>query len=129
MSAGHAGGYFSKQELLSEGCRAWGTILGVSARVPWRRGWTELSARRSSVALCRGEDPGGNRIISHKLTRDKETGERVETHRAGNDYTTYEPSPPEDPLSPVASFTSAYVASKFGPAGENGGALRLGSCG
>ena len=32
-----------------------------------------------------GEDPAGKRIVSHKLSRDREKGGLIEKHRAGND--------------------------------------------
>jgi len=43
-------------------------------------------------ALCRGEESGGNRIISYKLTYDKKTGTPGEKHRAGNDCIFSSPS-------------------------------------
>ena len=52
-------------------------------------------------SLCRGEDPAtGARIVAPKITRDKESGERIETHRAGNDCT----------FSAPKSASIAYVA-------------------
>ena len=37
--------------------------------------------------MCRGEDPAGNRIVDPRLSRNKESGQLVETRRAGNDCT------------------------------------------
>jgi conjugative relaxase-like TrwC/TraI family protein len=86
MSAGQAGGYFSKEDYyLRE------ADLGDNSR------WCGEGARELGLegpvqeddfrALCRGEAPGGERLVGFKQTRDHETGALIETHRAGNDCT------------------------------------------
>ncbi|BCG45563.1 hypothetical protein GEOBRER4_n0319 [Citrifermentans bremense] len=85
MAAGQAGGYFSREDYylggLEEGSSHWygrgATALGLDGPV----------AEEEFRALCRGEDPEGNRIVAPKLSRDPESGLLVETHRAGNDCT------------------------------------------
>ena len=86
MGAGHAGGYFSREDYYLRGteegrnCQWYGKgaeALGLDGAV----------SEEEFRALCRGEDPAGNRIVLPKLTRDRESGELVETHRAGNDCT------------------------------------------
>ena len=86
MSAGQAGGYFSREDYYlreaeqGENSQWFGKgakELGLSGPV----------GEEEFRALCRGEDPAGRRIVSPKLTRDRETGELVESHRAGNDGT------------------------------------------
>jgi hypothetical protein len=73
MNAGQAGGYFSKEDYYlrdaelgqnSKWCGEGARALGLDGPV-----------REEDVrSLCRGEDPGGNRIVSYKLTHDKGTG-------------------------------------------------------
>ena len=99
MHAGQASGYFTSEDYYlsgteqgrnsqwyGEGARA----LGLSGQV----------SEEEFRALCSGEDPAGNRIVAPKLTRDRETGLQVETHRAGNDCT----------FSAPKSVSIAYVA-------------------
>lgn len=86
MNAGQVGGYFSKEDYYLR-----------DAELGHNSGWCGEGARALRLdgpvreeefrALCRGEDPGGNRIISYKLRYDKETGATIEEHRAGNDCT------------------------------------------
>jgi conjugative relaxase-like TrwC/TraI family protein len=86
MTAGHAGGYFAKEDYYLR-----------DAELGQNSGWCGEGARELGLegpvreedfrALCRGEDPAGGRIIVHKLTRDKVSGDPVEEHRAGNDCT------------------------------------------
>ncbi|WP_162604683.1 MobF family relaxase [Geomonas edaphica] len=86
MAAGQAGGYFSREDyylrgIENEGRSHW---FGRGARALGLEGpVTEESFR----ALCRGENPEGDRIVAPKLTRDRESVLLVETHRAGNDLT------------------------------------------
>lgn len=85
MAAGQAGGYFSREDYylqgLEEGSSHW---YGHGARV---LGLDGPVGEEEFRALCRGENPEGNRIVAPKLTRDRESGLLVETHRAGNDCT------------------------------------------
>ena len=86
MVAEQAGRYFSREDYylreaeLGDNSR-WigkgGEALGLEGPV----GEAEFRA------LCRGEDPAGNRIVNPRLSRDKVSGELVETRRAGNDCT------------------------------------------
>jgi conjugative relaxase-like TrwC/TraI family protein len=86
MGAGQAGGYFSREDYYLRGakqgrnsrwCGEGASALGLDGEV------SEPEFR----ALCRGEDPAGNRIVAPRLSRDRESGELVETRRAGNDCT------------------------------------------
>jgi conjugative relaxase-like TrwC/TraI family protein len=87
MSVGQAGGYFSKEDYYLRGteqdrnslwCGNCAETLGLTGQVQ----------EEEFRALRRGEDPDtGARIVAPMLTRDKESGELVETHRAGNDCT------------------------------------------
>ena len=86
MNAAQAGGYFSKEDYYLRDAE-----LGQNSR------WCGEGARALGLegpvreedfrALCLGEDPNGNRIISYHPTRDKETGLPDEERRAGNDCT------------------------------------------
>ena len=87
MSAGHAGGYFHredyylKEDPLGENSRWYGKGaegLGLTGTV----GEEELRA------VCEGRHPvTGERLVAPRLVRDKATGQLVEMHRAGNDLT------------------------------------------
>lgn len=99
MSAGQAGGYFSREDYYLRDAE-----LGSNSR------WCGEGARALGLegpvreedfrALCRGEDPAGNRIVAPRLSRDRESGELIESHRAGNDCT----------FSAPKSVSIAYVA-------------------
>ncbi|WP_224961762.1 MobF family relaxase [Geomonas subterranea] len=103
MTAGHAGGYFSREDYYLRG-----DALGENSL--WVGSGSENLGLASSVmeeefrALCRGEDPAGNRLVSFRLSRDPETGALVERHRAGNDLT----------FSAPKSVSIAYVAGVSG---------------
>ena len=86
MNAGQAGGYFSKEDYYLRDAELGGNSqwCGEGARALGLEGAVREEEFR---ALCRGEEPGGNRIVSYKLTYDKETGLPDEKHRAGNDCT------------------------------------------
>ncbi|MBU5612174.1 MobF family relaxase [Geomonas azotofigens] len=86
MAAGQAGGYFSREDYYlrgteTEGASHWygrgAKALGLDGPV----------GEEEFRALCRGEDLQGNRIVAPKLSRDRESGLLIETHRAGNDCT------------------------------------------
>jgi len=87
MSAGQAGGYFSREDYYLkeeelESCSRWhGTgaeSLGLSGAV----------REEDFRALCAGRDPvTGERLVAPRLSRDRKSGELVERHRAGNDGT------------------------------------------
>jgi len=86
MSAGHAGGYFSKEDYYLQGEDLGENSLWVG------KGSRELGLEgqvreEEFRALCQGEDPVGNRLVSPKVSRDMETGAIIEQHRAGNDCT------------------------------------------
>ncbi len=99
MSAGHAGGYFSREDYYLRG-----DTLGANSS--WiGRGSRELGlegavCKEEFRALCRGEDPAGNRLVSFRVSRDPDTGALIERHRAGNDCT----------FSAPKSVSIAYVA-------------------
>jgi len=86
MGAVHAGGYFSREDYYLRG-----TEQGLNSR--WfGEGSRELGldgevSEEAFRALCRGEDPAGGRLIAPRLSRDPESGELVESRRAGNDCT------------------------------------------
>jgi len=98
MTAGQAGGYFSREDYylreaeLADNSR-W---CGEGARALGLEGPVQEEDFR---ALCRGETPGGERLVGFKQTRDPETGALIETHRAGNDCT----------FSPPKSVSVAYA--------------------
>jgi len=85
MSAGQAGGYFSREDYYLKGeelesCSRWhgkgADSLGIAGAV----------REEEFRALCAGRDPAtGERIVAPRLSRDKKTGELIERHRAGND--------------------------------------------
>jgi conjugative relaxase-like TrwC/TraI family protein len=86
MSAGQAGGYFSREdyylrEVEQGGNSRW---CGEGTASLELEGPVHEEEFR---ALCRGENPAGERLIAHKQTRDPETGRLIESHRAGNDCT------------------------------------------
>ena len=86
MSAGHAGGYFSKEDYYLKGEDLGENSLWVG------KGSRELGLEgqvreKEFRALCRGEDPAGNRLVSPKVSRDLKSGTLIEQHRAGNDCT------------------------------------------
>jgi len=86
MSAGQAGCYFYREDYYFREAEQGENSLWFG------KGAEELELSGSVGeeefrALCRGEDPAGNRIVAPKLTRDRETGELVEQRRAGNDGT------------------------------------------
>ncbi|GFO68683.1 hypothetical protein GMLC_22620 [Geomonas limicola] len=86
MGAEQAGRYFSREDYYLREAEQ-GEIsrwLGHGAR---ERGLDGPVGEGEFHALCRGEDPDGRRIVEPRLSRDKETGELVETRRAGNDCT------------------------------------------
>ena len=85
MNAGQAGGYFSKEDYYLRDAELGGNSrwCGEGARALGLEGPVREEEFR---ALCRGEDPGGKRIIKYKPTRDEVTG-APEKHRAGNDCT------------------------------------------
>jgi len=105
MSAGQAGGYFSKEDYYLRDDE-----LGSNSR------WCGEGARELGLegsvgeedfrAVCRGEAPDGSRIIAYKLSRDHETGALVEQHRAGNDCTF------SAPKSVSISYASGVEAAK-----------------
>lgn len=86
MASGQAGGYFSREDYYLRGIDNEGASLwyGRGAQALGLDGPVGEEAFR---ALCRGEDLEGNRIVAPKLTRDRESGLLIETHRAGNDCT------------------------------------------
>ena len=85
MNAAQAGVYFSKEDYYLRDAE-----LGANSR------WCGEGARALGLEgavgeeefrpLCRGEDPGGNRIIGYQVSHD-ESGATVEKHRAGIDCT------------------------------------------
>ena len=85
MNATQAGSYFSKEDYYIRDAE-----LGANSM--WCGGGTRELGLEGEVgedafrALCRGEDPGGNRIIFYQLSYD-ESGAPVEKHRAGIDCT------------------------------------------
>jgi len=87
MSAGQAGGYFSREDYYLRGteqedCTRW---VGKGADY---LGLTGPVGEAEFRALCAGQDPfTGSQIVAPKITRDKESGEQVGHHRAGNDCT------------------------------------------
>jgi conjugative relaxase-like TrwC/TraI family protein len=86
MTAGQAGSYFSREDYYLRDAEQGENSLwyGKGAQ---ELGLSGPVGEEEFRALCRGEDPEGNRIVAPKLTRDRETGEQVEQHRAGNDGT------------------------------------------
>ncbi|MBJ6802183.1 relaxase domain-containing protein [Geomonas propionica] len=109
MSAGHAGGYFSREDYYIRGPRTGavpGSVLGLSGAV----------GEEEFRALCAGTAPDGNVLVRCRPMRDPETGEVVETRRAGNDCT----------FSAPKSVSVAHVA---GVEGGEGGARRCGPVG
>lgn len=86
MGAVQAGGYFSREDYYLKGTEQ-GEHSLWSGRGAESLGLEGPVREEEFRALCRGEDPAGNRLVAPKLTRDRETGELVETHRAGNDCT------------------------------------------
>ena len=105
MSAGHAGGYFSREDYYLHGNDPGENSLwfGSGCEALGLKGPVDEEEFR---ALCRGEDPAGNRLVSPKVSRDKETGELVEQRRAGND-TTY-----SDPKSVSLAFAAGVKGIK-----------------
>ena len=87
MSAGQAGGYFSREDYYLKGAdqgehSRW---LGKGAESLKLSGQIREEEFR---ALCEGRDPAsGERLVAPKLVRDQKTGELVEIRRAGNDCT------------------------------------------
>ena len=86
MSAGHAGGYFSKEDYYLHGddpgenslwCGRGSRDLGLESPV----------REEEFRALCRGEDPVGNRLVAPRVSREPGSGALIERHRAGNDCT------------------------------------------
>ena len=86
MSAGHAGGYFSKEDYYLHGddpgenslwCGRGSRDLGLEGPV----------REEEFRALCRGEDPAGNRLVAPRVSREPGSGALIERHRAGNDCT------------------------------------------
>ena len=95
----HAAGYFSKEDYYLRGaeqgrnsqwCGEGAHALGLDGQV----------SEEDFRALCRGYDTAGVRIIAPNVTYDKKTGQKVETHRAGNDNT----------YSPPKSVSLLYAA-------------------
>lgn len=86
MSAGQAGNYFSKEDYYLKGAEKDTTLwLGEGAKALGLSGEVKEGDFR---ALCDGKDPRNReQIVAPKITKDKETGEKIETHRAGNDLT------------------------------------------
>jgi len=86
MGAEQAGRYFLREDYYLREAE-----LGDNSR--WLGKGAEELRLEGSVgeekfrALCRGEDPAGNRIVDPRLSRNKESGQLVETRRAGNDCT------------------------------------------
>jgi conjugative relaxase-like TrwC/TraI family protein len=86
MGAEQAGRYFSREDYYLREAE-----LGDNSR--WLgKGAEELGlegpvGEEEFRALCQGETPAGDRIVDPRLSRDKESGELVETRRAGNDCT------------------------------------------
>jgi len=110
MEAGHAADYFKKEDYYLRGAEQgrnsqW---CGKGARAQRLKGEVLEEDFR---ALCRGEDPAGNRLVDPKVTHDKVTDERVETHREGNDYTY---SDPKSDFGGAAGVGSAGEAAPFG---------------
>lgn len=103
MSAGHAGGYFSREDDYLRG-----DALGDNSL--WAgRGSRELGlegpVREDEFrALCRGETPSGNRLVSFRVSSAPEAGALIERHRAGNDCT----------FSAPKSISIAYIAGVTG---------------
>ena len=87
MSAGQAGGYFSQEDYYLKGADhgEYSRWFGKGAAA------LELSGKVKEEefrAVCAGIHPAsGTRIVAPKLVRDRNTGELVEIHRAGNDCT------------------------------------------
>ncbi|GFO62684.1 relaxase domain-containing protein [Geomonas paludis] len=103
MTAGHAGGYFSREDYYLGGDSLGENSLWVG------KGSQDLGLHgpvreEEFRALCRGEDPAGNRLVSFRLSRNPDTGALVERHRAGNDLT----------FSAPKSVSIAYVAGVSG---------------
>ena len=86
MSAGHAGGYFSREDyyLQREDLGENSLWVGKGSRELGLEGPVREEEFR---ALCRGEDTAGNRLVSPKVSRDMESGALIKQHRAGNDCT------------------------------------------
>ncbi len=103
MASGQAGGYFSREDYYLRGD-------GLGENSLWFGSGSQDLGLIGPVreeefrALCRGEDPAGNRLVSFRLSRDPETGALVERHRAGNDLT----------FSAPKSVSIAYVAGVSG---------------
>ncbi len=104
MSAGQAGGYFSREDYYLKGAdqgehSRW---FGKGAESLQLAGQVREEEFR---ALCAGRDPAsGERIVAPKLVRDHKTGELVEIRRAGNDCT----------FSPPKSVSILYAAGAEG---------------
>lgn len=87
MSAGQAGGYFSREDYYLRGTEQQESSrwVGTGAEALGLAGPVGESEFR---ALCCGQDPfTGSQIVAAKITRDRESGELVAQHRAGNDCT------------------------------------------
>ena len=87
MNAGQAGGYFSKEDYYLKGVEQGDNSLWVG-KGSEALGLAGEVRERDFRAVCRGEEPAtGARMVAPKITRDKESGLHVETHRSGNDCT------------------------------------------
>lgn len=84
MSAGHAGAYFEKEDYYLKGQEA-AEWIGRGAEALGLQGQVQKEDFR---AVANGQDPrNGEQLVAPQITTDKETGEKKEEHRAGNDLT------------------------------------------
>ncbi|MBJ6750489.1 MobF family relaxase [Geomonas anaerohicana] len=99
MTAGHAGGYFSREDYYLGGADEPGSSLwcGKGAEA---LGLTGPVGSEEFRALCRGEAPDGGQLVAAGHGRDPKTAEVMEVRRAGNDAT----------FSAPKSVSIAYVA-------------------
>ncbi|WP_136525386.1 MobF family relaxase [Geomonas ferrireducens] len=99
MTAGHAAGYFSREDYYLGGAEEPGSSLwcGKGARA---LGLAGPVRPEDFKALCRGEAPDGGQLVAAGHGRDPKTSEVVEIRRAGNDAT----------FSAPKSVSVAYVA-------------------
>ncbi|BCO11234.1 hypothetical protein GEOBRER4_n1003 [Citrifermentans bremense] len=99
MTAGHAGGYFSREDYYLGGAEEPGASLwcGKGAEA---LGLTGPVSPEDFRAVCRGESPGGGTLVVSGHGRDPKTSELIEVRRAGNDAT----------FSAPKSVSIAYVA-------------------
>jgi len=84
MSAGAASSYFQKEDYYLKGQEA-AEWIGKGAESLGLQGQVQKEDFR---AVANGQDPrSGEQLVAPKITEDKETGEKKEEHRAGNDLT------------------------------------------